>query len=258
MRFLTFQPYDWRETTVDKAINRYLGFDAVYCVNADYMDIAFINAFLITPSIPETAIYFETEDFYMIDKVEQEKSVIFTEKCDLGVASAESYKEIAGEWNISLKKYINTYYPYKFEYLVDKRRIREKVIIDICDRVSKSFGDSDQGKKNDLDDSIMDFQMNSWEFKKNNPEKFKNIDDVVLLRGVTAHKYLNSYRYNELFFEDYKKLFKIRKKDTLISGKRIHDNKEAVYELQCNYYNNPSDHTLNRFCSFLNDIITKT
>ena len=98
--------------------------------------------------------------------------------------------------------------------------------------------------------------MNSWEFKKKNPEKFKNIDDDILLRGVTAHKYLNCYIYNDKwFFEDYRNNFRIRKTDSGISGNGIYDNKENLSEFQSNYYNNPSEQTLNQFCGFLKSVL---
>ena len=139
MRFLTFQPYDWRTSTQKRAIFDYLGFDAVYCINADHMDTAFINTCLMTPTIPEVAMYFDADEFYLIDKAEQEKSTMSAEVINIGVASAECYREVAAEYNMKLANYIEKYHPYQFEYLIDKKAIRNELVIDVCDSVLTSL-----------------------------------------------------------------------------------------------------------------------
>ncbi|WP_139225839.1 hypothetical protein [Oribacterium sp. WCC10] len=243
---------------MERGINEYLGFDAVYCVNADFIDTAFINTCLITPTIPENAIYFETDEFYLIDKVEQEKSTITkSDKC-VGVASSDSFKEIADEFDMSLAEYIDNYYPYKFEYLVDKKKIKEILVIDVCKRVLESLDDSGINEIENVNARIVNYQQRFWDFKNIKPENFKNMSDSLLLRSVTAYKYLEFYRNgNDLFFKDYMANFKIRKRDMGISDRFIKKNIEKYNEHLKNYITSPSEKSLELFCRFVHNIIYK-
>ncbi len=252
MRFLTFQPYDWRESTKKRAIFDYLGFDAVYCVNADHMDTAFINACLVTPTIPEVALYFETDDFYLIDKAEQEKSTMASEPVNIGVASAESYREVAADYNMSLSNYIEKYHPYKFEYLIDKSSIKGELVIDVCDSVLNSLDWSDDKLLKEVNSSVTDYQFRFLDFRKEKPGNFRNMSDAVLLRSAAAYKYFELYRNgNGLFFRDFKENFKIRKKQQSISDIHLRENDERYRELLQEYYRKPDYRTLNEFCSFV-------
>ncbi|MBE6003783.1 MAG: hypothetical protein E7232_06835 [Lachnospiraceae bacterium] len=252
MRFLTFQPYDWRVSTQKRAIFDYLGFDAVYCINADHMDTAFINICLMTPTIPEIAMYFDADEFYLIDKAEQEKSTMSAEVINIGVASAECYREVAAEYNMNLANYIEKYHPYQFEYLIDKKAIRNELVIDVCDSVLTSLDWSDDRLIKEVNTSVTDYQFRFLDYRKEKPGNFKNVSDAVLLRSAAAYKYFELYRNGSgLFFRDYKAHFKIRKKQQSISDVYLREKDERYRELLQNYYINPDHRTLNEFCSFV-------
>ncbi len=252
MRFLTFQPYDWRTSTQRRVIFDYLGFEALYCINADHMDTAFINACLVTPTIPELAIYFEADEFYLIDKVEQEKSTMSLEPVSIGVASAESYREVAAEYNMNLGNYIERYHPYQFEYLINKDSVTDELVIDVCDSVLNSLDWSDDRLLKEVNTSVTDYQFRFLEYRKEKPGNFKNVSDSVLLRSAAAYKYFELYRNgNGLFFRDYKANFKIRKKQQSISDVYLREKDDMYKVLLQNYYEDPDYRTLNEFCSFV-------
>lgn len=256
MRFLTFQPYDWRETTKKRAIYDYLGIDAVYCINADQMDTAFINTCLVTPTIPELAVYFETEDFYLIDKVEQEKSTMSSDPMNIGVASSDSYREIAAENEMSLSKYLEMYFPYKFEYVIDKKLIKNELTIDVCDSVLNGLDWSDEKKLKEVNSSVREYQMRFWDFRKEKPRNFKGISDALLLRSSAAYKYFEMYRNGSgLFFRDFRTNFEITDKQHWISDKSLREHNEEYFELIEDYFRNPGTRTLNHFCSFVKEKI---
>lgn len=256
MRFLTFQPYDWKKTTQKRAIYDYLGIDAVYCINADQMDTAFINTCLVTPTIPELAVYFETDDFYLIDKVEQEKSTMSSDPMDIGVASSESYREIASEYEMSLSDYLEKYYPYKFEYVIDKKLIKNELTIDVCDAVLNGLDWSDEKKLKEVNKSVQEYQIRFWNFRKEKPRNFKNISDAVLLRSSAAYKYFDMYRNGSgLFFKDFKSHFEISDKQQWISDKSLREHNKEYLGLLEAYFRNPGSRTLSCFCSFVKERI---
>lgn len=62
MRFVTFQPYDWRTTERYKGYKDIywdiLQFNPIWCIPAESLEQAFINSLITYPVTPEQAIFY--------------------------------------------------------------------------------------------------------------------------------------------------------------------------------------------------------
>ena len=147
MRFVTFQPCDWKTSKRKEEWHDIywdtLGFDPVWCIPAESLEQALVNGLLTCPTTPERAIFFKTNDFYMIPKIEhynyvieknEEKSVLLSSKELKDFLQTDNSRENVATF--LLKKA-----PYQFEYLVSPDAMNIKAEIDIDKRLSETIFD---------------------------------------------------------------------------------------------------------------------
>lgn len=258
MHFVSFQPKDWREPLIrinrDAAYADQIGFNPMYCNMAENATIAVINACLCRPTTPEVALFFKTRDWYSIDRIEHCQALKDGSKrrpiCFPRDRCAELFREHGTVDKISFERFIEEMLPYRFEYLVDPSKIEPIAEIDIRSRFDDDAEFLERVSK--MVQGYIDRRKESYEGRD---EKMGQTPERAVRDGA-AEAWWNWYCMdNDMFIQDYNKIFGSKIGEDVLSMKRVDMNK--FDKLVGKFGADPSKKTLDAYVAYMEKMIRK-
>ena len=224
MRFVTFQPYDWRTTERYKGYKDIywdiLQFNPTWCIPAESLEQAFINSLITYPVTPEQAIFFKTNKFSIISKVEHYK--FLSNDSDRAILLTKGkLQQILKDKSIhkSVSKYLTEIHPYEFEYLVNPNEIEIVTEIDISHVVSQNFNN---GLINNKINKLLDEQAHKakMEFQKMQYNDW-HTEERYIRNEIAKTKWYWYIQDNDFFIKDYKKIFGLKNGDHNVTTQNV-------------------------------------
>lgn len=257
MWFVSFQPYDWRTSSkgVTELYTNKLGFNPMYCISCERLDVAYINSALIIANTPEIAVFFKTNDFYMVDRIAHGQSL---NNHDLPIPSILSrkglkdYLKSKGETNIPIPDFLASTMPFKFEFLVNRDDIDVVAEIDIRSRLAEypEFENDEikEGLRLKAECELSSYDENYGNCKYMTKER--------LIRNSNAQMRREWYAtINDLFIEDYRKIIGLKPSDKNITTEALQEDK--VWDVIDDYNENPTQETLDKAVQYFESKIYK-
>ena len=261
MRFVTFQPYDWKTSKrKDGWHDIYwdkLGFDPVWCIPAESLEQALVNGLLAYPVTPEQAIFFKANDFYMVPKLEH-CNYLVTKKPDNRsvLLSSEGLKEYLKMNNahVGVSKFLSEMSPYKFEYLVspDAMNITAEIDIDKCMQETL-FNEEYCDCRKEAEGCIAQQTEKAKTEFRTTPQPDWFTEERCIRNAVAKLKWGWYVQDNDFFIDDYKKIFGMRNGDADVTTEKIN-----LYHLDSlvNLFNMvPSEENLNAVIDYLDSVM---
>lgn len=228
MRFVTFQPYDWETSKRKEEWHDIywdmLGFDPVWCIPAESLEQALINGLLTCPTTPEKAIFFKTNNFHIIPKIEHYNYLV-TDKPDngsdlLSCKKLKSYLEKRNN-NEDVLTFLSKTAPYQFEYLVLPDTMNIKAEIDIDKRLQEAIFDNNCDCKQEAEKIIEQQIKNAKMYFHSTQQPDWFTEERCVRNDVANLKWKWYVQDNDFFINDYKKVFGMCNEDRDVTIKKI-------------------------------------
>jgi hypothetical protein len=254
MLFVSFQPYDWRTAVrlkdgwhIPQIYEEELGFNPMYCISAEQLDVALINACLIEPCTPEVAVFFKTNEFWMVERIEHYKWLKTKGRAPF-IFSREGLKArgLLG----SVADFLTEYKPFDFEYLVNRDTIKVIKEIDIKAMVETEFGD-----KKALQDGLEAWLKVSRESYRPEIWAPNGVTKERYFRNEEAWYYFSTYIRNDFFVRDYKRIVGMKNQEEEVIADNAGDMR--INDLKNEFDEHPSQENLDAYIEYMESIIYK-
>lgn len=251
MYFVSFQPYDWRTAVRSPDYKEMyygeLGFNPMYCIPAERLDIAAISAILIVPVTPEVAVFFKTNDWWCVHKVSHYRALgggplpIVFSRGDLSALYMQ------GGHRGRFEDFLMGAMPYNFEFMVNRDSVVPFAEVDIKTVASKSL--LSEGFTEEHLRGVIAQSLESWEETyANKHDPFMTSDRVA--RNCEASCWWQWYCVeNDMFIKDYKRSIGVRPGDRNVSMARVDSAERDSLNILLN--DDPSDENLAKFVQYL-------
>lgn len=252
MKFITFQPYDWNTTTkYDTWHDIYweeLGFDPVWCFPAESLKQAVINGVLTCPTTPEKVIFFKTNDFYMVSKVDHYNYLLFKDKDKRSVLLSKLGLKtwLANEnVHVSITSFLSDYSPYQFEYLINPQSMDIIAEIDIHNILDKN-GFYEEPKVNLI---LNECEKDAKADFKSDEQPFWLTEKRYIRNSISNLKWQWYIKDNDFFISDYKRIFGMKNTDKDITMYNI--DCEILDNLIYDFSEQPSEEKLKNVINYI-------
>lgn len=254
MKFITFQPNDWRKAKrTENWTDIYweeLGYNPVWCIPAESLMQAYVNGLLACPTTPEKAIFFKADNFRMISKEQHYRYLDIKKKEERSVLlSSIEFRDFLREKNCkkSVRSILLEAAPYKYEYLVhpEKMNIIAEVNIEECINKNFSSPEAIAECKNVINSKI---ETARAEFSENNQPDWLTEERTVrnAVANIRWRWYLED---NDFFIDDYKKYFGNRLEDPNITTAKL--DPDMLDDLISKFDEAPSDKSMKALLDYL-------
>ena len=252
MRFATYLPYDWKETT--RSFRDYcsqaIGKEAIFCIPADTLEDFVLGSLSIEPVCPEQLIFFEIKRFYWVDKIAHYIALLNSEESE--VVDSNKFVEMISQKDGIIHPYqeFSDFYhnvldKTKLEFLVPKDRIVPIEIIDIKKTIDAFF----------TKEGIENWEECKKEFVSNEIDEFYDKGDLAedtsyerALRNLEAIVCFRNFITNSSLMEIANKIY---------GTKAIYGDmdKDVYWKLRDKFNNNPSEQRLEKLIKYIRQFI---
>lgn len=254
MRFATYLPCDWRETT--RSFRDYcslsIGKEAIFCIPADTLEDFVLGSLSIEPVCPEQLIIFEVKRFYWVDKTSHYLYLQNLQRAEVPkVMDSKKMVEMLSEKE-------NVTYPYqeftnwyrdvvdktKLEFLVPKDRIKPIKIIDVKKAIDDFFFKEENHGWPEFKKAFVDQQISQY-YGKDLPEDMsyercvRNLEALICFQNFITNRTIIDVA-NEIY------------STTAIYGDM---DKDVYWKLRNKLNDSPSEQRLERLIKYIKQFI---
>lgn len=257
MYFVSFQPHDWR-IAVKKPEYRELysdvtGWNGMYCIPAERLDVALVNACGICPTTPELCLWFKTNDWYAIPKIEHYQYLDDgpVPVCCSRAGLVRAHRK-AGRTD-RFEDMMTQVTPYDFEFLVDRDSIEPFYVTDIKARMLEVCTKTDKPGDADVRADVIGSNVRVW------TERYRESDSIWMTeerapRDAEAVAWFQWYAvYNDYFIKDYKRVIGMKPGERDVSTAGVHPSKYDKLRAAFDKY--PSKKTFTAFVKYMESVI---
>lgn len=260
MRFVTFQPYDWKTSKRKEGWHDIywdkLGLDPVWCIPAESLEQALVNGLLAYPVTPEKAVFFKANDFYMVPKLEHYNYLVTEKPCDRGAlfSSKELKEYLKTNKHMSIPTFLSEVTPYEFEYLVspDAMNITAEIDIDKCMQETL-FNEEYCDCRKEAEGYIAQQTGKAKTEFRTTPQPDWFTEERCIRNAVAKLKWGWYVQDNDFFIDDYKKIFGMRNGDADVTTEKI--NLQHLDSLVNLFNMVPSEENLNAVIDYLDSVM---